>query len=180
MVQRHKLYEVKDAMRRILKDLSREDRFSIVAFADQVTVWQGEEEEEEEEEDDDDDDDDASVPLPRRTFAASATASNVASAIGFVNGLRADGATNIYDALEIALKDVYEKRNRDKSENVSSRPDIIFFLTDGRPNAGRFVKEEEILHRLNKVSVLTRLSECVFLKNKAVTRPIVVKSREFT
>ena len=139
MIQRHKLYEVKDAMRRILGDLEEGDRFSIIAFADGLEVWKHQNFKAD------------VLESSRQSFAAFATSANVESAKGFVNGLRAGGATNVYDALETALKDVYEMRNEEMIDNAS-RSDLIFFLTDGRPTVGKFIKEEEILHQLNKVN----------------------------
>ena len=136
MTKGHKLYEVKDAMRKILRDMTPDDYFSVIAFADGVTVWETKEKE-------------------NVRFAAAATSANVDSAINFVNKLRANGATNVYDALERALKDVYEARNQgqpeSKEQTTETVPDLIFFLTDGRPTTGKFIKETEVLHELSRV-----------------------------
>ena len=139
MTKGHKLYEVKDAMRKILRDMTPDDYFSVIAFADGVTVWETKDKEKDN----------------AQFVAAAATSANVDSAINFVNKLRANGATNVYDALERALKDVYEARNQgqpeSKEQTTETVPDLIFFLTDGRPTTGKFIKENEVLHELSRV-----------------------------
>ena len=56
-----------------------------------------------------------------------------------MSSLQANGATNVYDTLEFALKD----------RNV----DTIFLLSDGSPTAGRFTDIDSILR---EIKVLNR------------------------
>ena len=44
------------------------------------------------------------------------------------------------------------EEEEDDDGRVETVPDMIFFLTDGRPTTGKFIKEEQVLHEINRVS----------------------------
>ncbi|MHC4550674.1 MAG: HEAT repeat domain-containing protein [Planctomycetota bacterium] len=63
---------------------------------------------------------------------------------------RAHGATNLYDALEMAL--------------LSEGVDTIYLLSDGHPNEGRFVRHEEIVRAVRRLNQTRRITlHCVAL-----------------
>lgn len=62
-----------------------------------------------------------------------ATPGNVQSAVSFLKSIPANGETNYYDALRVAL-DLGEEP--DTNPNFRSTPDTITFLTDGEPTKG--------------------------------------------
>ena len=95
-----KLEQAKAAGRALLESLSRADRFRLIDFATDVNTF-------------------------RDGFVA-ATPENLRAARRYLDGLRADGSTNISGALEEAL-DV---------RTDGERLPLIVFLTDGEPTVG--------------------------------------------
>ena len=95
-----KLEQAKDAAQRVLGTLDAEDRFRIIDFSSDVRVF-------------------------REEFAL-ATRANVAAAREYVDGLRAEGGTNIAGALEEALAP------RPSGERIP----FVLFVTDGAPSVG--------------------------------------------
>ena len=92
-----KLAQAKEAARYVLEHLNAEDRFNIIAFSSGLRTF---------------------APKPQPIEARE-------EAYAFVEELQAGGGTNIYRALEEALR-----------ETVSGRPQMILFLTDGLPTEG--------------------------------------------
>ncbi len=89
-----KLEQAKEAMKNVLERLNPQDRFNIITFHSSVS-----------------------------TYADSLRqVSETSEALKYINGLRAQGSTNIYDALSRAFSMVTE-----------DRPSVILLLTDGRP-----------------------------------------------
>jgi Mg-chelatase subunit ChlD len=98
----NKMTQTKDAFNLIVDQLSNEtDRFNIISFSDNPTLWKSE------------------LQAPNST--------TVKNAKDYINGLIADGATNIIDSLDNGLE---------MFENNASRMKIIVFMTDGEPTAG--------------------------------------------
>ena len=95
-----KLEQARAAVRQALGTLRSEDRFRLIAFS-------------------------SSVRLFRDEFAA-ATGGNLQAARQFIDGLAADGGTNISGALDAALGGTV----------AENRLPIVFFLTDGVPSVG--------------------------------------------
>ena len=95
-----KLNQTKAALRQLLGSLGRGDRFRLIAFSNRVTAsgsgW------------------------------SRATPAELAGARRWVDGLQADGGTNIAGALEEALR----------LESPDDRLPIVVFLTDGLPTVG--------------------------------------------
>ena len=95
-----KLAQAKDAIRQLLGSLSGDDRFRLLAFSNGIRAhsmeWSG------------------------------ATADELRTAREWVDGLRADGGTNIAGALEEAFR----------LESSEERLPIVLFLTDGLPSVG--------------------------------------------
>lgn len=63
--------------------------------------------------------------------------------------MKARGATNVFDALETAITAIYKHRNEQGDHNGT---DLIFFLTDGRPTLGKFIKSEGILKQIKQLN----------------------------
>ena len=95
-----KLDQAKSAMIQALETLRPEDRFRLVAFSSAVR--------------------------PFRDGFTAATRDNVHAARDFINGLQADGGTNIAGALDAVLG----------SAVAEERLAIVVFLTDGVPSVG--------------------------------------------
>lgn len=95
-----KLEQAKAAGRALLESLSRNDRFRLIDFATDVNTF-------------------------RDDFVA-ATPENIRAARRYLDGLRADGSTNISGALEEALD----------ARTDGERLPLIVFLTDGEPTVG--------------------------------------------
>ena len=102
-----KMQQTKNAMTTIIKDLRDKDSMTIIEFDDDINVWK---------------DDDG-----HKIFDASQD--NKENAIEYVEGLEADGGTNINDALMEALSII------GVIKTIKSRKEsqfMIIFLTDGQ------------------------------------------------
>jgi len=97
-----KLTQAKAAGRQLLNTLDADDRFRLVDFATDVHTFR-----------------DHFVP---------ATAANIRAAQQYLDGLRAEGSTNISGA----LRDALEAARNQSSERLS----LVLFLTDGEPTVG--------------------------------------------
>jgi Ca-activated chloride channel family protein len=95
-----KIEQAKDALRQLLNSLSPNDRFRLVAFSNRVRVYR-----------------------PEWTRAAG---DELAGARGWIDGLQANGGTNI----EGALREAFRLSSSD------GRLPIVVFLTDGLPSVG--------------------------------------------
>ena len=95
-----KIDQAKRALQQLLGSLGEEDRFRIAAFSSAVRPWQ--------------------------ESWARARRAEVEGARRWVDDLRADGGTNIHDALEFAFSD----------PSPRDRLPIVVFLTDGLPTNG--------------------------------------------
>jgi len=109
---------VKAELTNAIRALTAEDEdergpssFNIVAYAATVTVFQ----------------EGKMVP---------ATKANKEKAFAWIQALRAEGATNIFDALERAFEIVDTRR---ASKQMDKGADTIFLMTDGEPNRGKIV-----------------------------------------
>lgn len=95
-----KIEQAKAALRQALNTLGGQDRFRLIAFSNRVTNF-------------------------RDGFAA-ASPENLEAARRFVDGLQADGGTNIAGALDAALS----------ATVAEERLPLVLFLTDGLPSVG--------------------------------------------
>ena len=109
-MQGSKLEQMKDAIFTVLDDMTDEDYFNIITFSSGVDIW----------------DQDEEVPVIR------ATEDNKEKAIGRVLQLRANGGTNINEAILQALN-VGKDAAKHLPKDVKS---MIVFLTDGQPTEG--------------------------------------------
>lgn len=100
-----KIEQAKAALRQALSTLGGQDRFRLIAFSNRVTNF-------------------------RDGFAA-ASPENLEAARRFVDGLQADGGTNIAGALEAALG----------ATVAEERLPLVLFLTDGMPTVGEQAPE---------------------------------------
>ena len=100
-----KIEQAKAALRQALNTLGGQDRFRLIAFSNRVTNF-------------------------RDGFAA-ASPENLEAARRFVDGLQADGGTNIAGALDAALS----------ATVAEERLPLVLFLTDGLPSVGEQAPE---------------------------------------
>ena len=100
-----KIEQAKAALRQALNTLGGQDRFRLIAFSNRVTNF-------------------------RDGFAA-ASPENLEAARRFVDGLQADGGTNIAGALDAALSTTV----------AEERLPLVLFLTDGIPSVGEQAPE---------------------------------------
>jgi Mg-chelatase subunit ChlD len=112
-----KIQRAKDNLTSVLKSFRRDVRFNIISFHSTVRSFKNE-----------------LVPAGK---------AQKGEALTWVGKLRATGATNIYDALVLALdlKDV----------------DSVFLLSDGAPSAGEVVDMDEILRRITSMNRFRRV-----------------------
>ena len=100
-----KIEQVRAALRQVIGGLNPEDRFNVIAYHTAVVpLWDG---------------------------VRPVTAENRATAMEYVAGLRAEGGTNIKEALTYALSGTQPDATK-----ASSQTSVIVFLTDGRPTVG--------------------------------------------
>ncbi len=95
-----KIEQARHAGRALLAGLNPADRFRVIAFSSEVSGF--------------------------RDGWQAATAPNVRAAQRYLDGLRAEGSTNISGALEAALE----------APNTAGRLAVVLFLTDGAPTVG--------------------------------------------
>jgi Ca-activated chloride channel homolog len=117
-----KLEQAKEALNQALGTLGSKDRFRVIAFSSQVRRFR-----------------DGFVP---------ATRDNLTAAREFVDGLGADGGTNIAGALEAAL---------DTPSN-GERLSMVIFMTDGLPSIGEQAPDriaEQAAGRIGRTRVFT-------------------------
>ncbi len=100
-----KMDQAKDALRQALGTLAAQDRFRLISFSNRVT--------------------------PFREGYAPATPENLQAARHWVDGLTADGGTNIAGALDAALG----------AAVAEERLPIVVFVTDGVPSVGEQAPE---------------------------------------
>ena len=107
-----------------------------------------------------------SVARPWKTELVPATWPNKLDCMRETEKLSAAGTTNVWDALELALK-MTETPQRpgtvqiDRKANYATAlngADTFFLMSDGRPSAGRISNALEILAELRKVNRLRRIA----------------------
>jgi Ca-activated chloride channel family protein len=108
MNEEDKIEQAKAALKYVVKNLNNEDRFNVISFSDDVE--------------------------PFFDKLAAPTDKNVKEALDRVEHIEAQGGTNIYAAMQTALKQVEPP---DQSKDLPHRPAYIIFLTDGRPTVGK-------------------------------------------
>jgi Ca-activated chloride channel homolog len=95
-----KIEQARAAGRQLLQTLTPSDRFRLIDFSSDVRSF--------------------------RDGWTAATGGNVSAALGYLDGLRANGGTNIQGALEEAMA----------SDTPEGRLPLVLFLTDGAPTVG--------------------------------------------
>jgi hypothetical protein len=107
-----------------------------------------------------------SVPKPWKPELVAANWLNKLDCLKETDRLEASGPTNIWDAMEMALKmlETGPKRDAvalDKKANYATSlggADTFFLMTDGQPNEGRVADPLEILAELRKVNQLRKVT----------------------
>lgn len=100
-MQGEKMEQARDALRFCVNALDKNDRFEIISFHSSISSFQGQ--------------------------LQTAHSEAIANALYFITNLRANGGTNINEALLTALK---------LKDRADERPTSIVFLTDGLPTEG--------------------------------------------
>jgi Ca-activated chloride channel family protein len=124
MSEDDKIEQAKTAMKFVVKNLNKEDRFNVISFSDDVEAFSDK--------------------------MMDANEKNVKEAVERLDHIDAHGGTNIYEALQLALKQV-EPPKEQKAASAAQRPAYIIFLTDGRPTVGK-TDEPVILDDAAKVN----------------------------
>lgn len=117
-LERTRLAVCKRELQSVIRRLSRKTRFNVVWFHGKFKPWS--------------------------KRIAPAGKKQKASALEFVNKLRARGGTNIYDPLEAALLD--------------PEVDTIYLLSDGAPGSGKFVAVPDILREVRKLNAARQIT----------------------
>lgn len=115
-----KMEQARSALHALLRSLSEADRFRLIAFSDQVRLY-------------------------RREWTT-ATNAAVERAEDWVNGLRAEGGTNIAGALEEAFE----------AASPDARLSFVIFITDGLPSVGE-QNAERIADRVERLRAHSRI-----------------------
>ena len=111
MNEEDKIEQAKGAMKYVVKNLNNEDRFNVISFSDDVD--------------------------PFFDKLAAVNDKNVKEALDRLDHIEARGGTNIYAAMQTALRQVDPAVDAAQKGADSSRPAYIIFLTDGRPTVGK-------------------------------------------
>ena len=97
-----------------------------------------------------------------------ASGSSKRAARKWAKALKADGATNIFDALERAFK-LVGRGSFDAGYGLAA--DTIFFLSDGQANRGRVVAPEAMLREIRKLNDLKKVQiHCIGLGSSTDAR----------
>ncbi|KAM9681440.1 LOW QUALITY PROTEIN: inter-alpha-trypsin inhibitor heavy chain H4 [Dama dama] len=103
-----KIKQTREALIKILSDLSPHDQFNLISFNAEATKW--------------------------KPLLVPASTENVNEAKSYATGIQAQGGTNINDAMLMAVQ-LLEKANREELLPAGSVT-LIILLTDGDPTAG--------------------------------------------
>ncbi|XP_055270026.1 inter-alpha-trypsin inhibitor heavy chain H4 isoform X2 [Moschus berezovskii] len=103
-----KIKQTREALIKILDDLSPHDQFNLISFSAEATKW--------------------------KPLLVPASTENVNEAKSYATGIQAQGGTNINDAMLMAVQ-LLEKANREELLPAGSIT-LIILLTDGDPTAG--------------------------------------------
>ncbi|KAB0364576.1 hypothetical protein FD754_008732 [Muntiacus muntjak] len=103
-----KIKQTREALIKILSDLSPHDQFNLISFNVEATKW--------------------------KPLLVPASTENVNEAKSYATGIQAQGGTNINDAMLMAVQ-LLEKANREELLPAGSVT-LIILLTDGDPTAG--------------------------------------------
>lgn len=153
-----KIQQLKQAMYSILGELKENDLFNLVEFNSVVKTWNLNE--------------NSTVVVPKNYSGWGETHQSVEDvelppafevnentikrAKRIVDSFEADGGTNIYIALKIALRLVESAADENKSNN---RQPLIIFLTDGDPtiyvtNTNRIIRDVSISNEISRVHII--------------------------
>lgn len=111
MNEEDKIEQAKAAMKYVVKNLNNEDRFNVISFSDDVE--------------------------PFFDKLTAVNEKNVKETLDRLDHVEARGGTNIYAAMQTALRQVAPAADAAQKGADSSRPAYIIFLTDGRPTVGK-------------------------------------------
>lgn len=113
-----KIDVAKFELRRVIRGISEDTLFTIIAFSEGVQPW-------------------------KETLVL-ASKKNKEEALAWVKALEATGGTNSYGALQAA----FEVKGPPDDKKRDQGADTIYFMTDGRPSVGEVTDPEQILSRV--------------------------------
>jgi len=142
-----KMRQMKDAMFTVFDDMTESDYFNLVAFSDRVNHWDEKFYNLRDDYDYADISDEAQKELLESLPFFQATEKNKDLAISTVLDLKADGGTNINDAI-VAAMDIAKEAIK-KNEIPKNVKSMVVFLTDGLPSSG-VTDDEEIKANIKK------------------------------
>ena len=126
---RPKIQIARDNLVQAILDLPGDAKFNIIVYNKYVSVWQ-----------------------PKLVKASKRYKND---AFEYVLNIKAQEATNIFDALELAFKFAGRFLN---DRHYASPVDTIFFLTDGKATAGRIQDTHEILAEVKRINRLGKIT----------------------
>ncbi|MFA4986538.1 MAG: HEAT repeat domain-containing protein [Candidatus Brocadiia bacterium] len=123
-----KLDYVKAELIRVIRSLPAEAKFDIITFNAEANFWRG-----------------------AQTLADDKAKT---AASRFVDGLAADGGTNIHDALSKAFGALVQKTGYFPQDRT---PDTLFLLSDGMPTVGPEVDPEKLMEIVGRINAIRRM-----------------------
>lgn len=126
--QMTKLEKAKKKIIPVINGFTEDNYFTIIIFDNEIRMWKKE--------------------------LVQATKANKKKAVVYVKALKADGGTNISDALETAF-DLAGDGVKDSTKALNV--ETIFLLTDGEPSAGKITAPDEIIDAVNEWNKLKRV-----------------------
>ena len=136
-------------IKNVIASLPSEAAFNIIAYNDFVMRW--------------------------KDRLQKASSDNKQQAQAFLDDLFPFGATNIYDALELAFR-ISAPGTKDKYYDQSA--DTILFLSDGGPTAGRTTEPEEILAAVRDWNKVKKVVVHVIGIGQQIYKPLLTKLAE--
>ncbi|GAB4301512.1 MAG: hypothetical protein Kow0068_24410 [Marinilabiliales bacterium] len=123
-----KLEKAKKKIIPVINGFTEDDYFTIIVFENELGFWKND--------------------------LVQATKANKKKAVLYVKALKAEGGTNISDALEKAF-DLAGDGTKDNAKNLNV--ETIFLLTDGEPTAGKITNPDEIIEAVSEWNKLKRV-----------------------
>ncbi|MCY5962129.1 VWA domain-containing protein, partial [Salmonella enterica subsp. enterica serovar 1,4,[5],12:i:-] len=119
-------------MKKILRDLSEKDKFSIILFSVKVLAWSPKEKLDLNELNQFNEDEPANV-IAKEDYIVPVTKENIEEATKFVDSLSTYGGTNIMGGLRNGLK--LARLGKKEMNSDAPHESMLIFLTDGQPNS---------------------------------------------
>ena len=126
-VRRKGLDLAKRELANVVEQLGEEDKFNVIRFSNGPEAW--------------------------KRGLVKATPGTKKSFMKFVEGLNADGATNLWGGLQTGL----ELKSMAHGERFATEVDEVFILSDGAPSAGEIVDPQRIADVLQELNTFSKV-----------------------